>query len=952
MPQATKRPLFTTATANKARPLPKFQAPKSGPASSSAYLDQLDPLLKLNRGGFTAMGADAQSNIPFRVMGAEPIAVAEAADQAPLATVYNEGGALSQVENLPENPFTNTRQSVNPTIDQFMGYMDQVLESQGYGSKEAPNLPGAGANGIAQMQDGGVLFDDGMIRYDDGSEREYTGENATPIQSMADGSTRYSDNSVRRPSPTGIASVEGNRVRQSDGSYVNGPYLTGQGQSLPGGTRGLISGIFGQDRKITQDYGNINPMEPTVGNVNYGTDLRTKDLTGSQRELKLPVGATVVQVLKDDGTRFGDQSGHQGYGNSLLLRLPSGEMLRFSHLSQVLDVKEGDTINPGETFGIPGTTGNTDGEHLDLEYYNQNGQVSNPAQFSGFTNPQSILPNQPQPGTAATDPSQNMSRDPNAPASQSPQPQQNQEYTPSPMYQAAQKVAEAPAQAFNAVKEAAAPMSPQRQELGQNINELGAKAGLPEMYAGEVASGKVSPGEAVSYNIENANLTPRIDTGLSELARGDFQGAKTNFLDTAGRVGARLSRLPGEIASEVVKPAYADDGSQKPLLETLGQNFKGAADSVGNYISDKVGDAPKTIFSNAVEKPIEGINKLKSEFQSGVANIGQGLTDTLNKIGPKKAVGEESGGDQNILGAPQAAPGKNDIRDPFFKLGGAETYGKYLNNGAIGDGGLTLDLFNNDFFKDADAIANVLGSTHLLGGATDKYKANEATKYPKMGRMGYSDEYDSGSIDAYNKQVDEYNRSIDDYIKGINLSTPNATYGEAPRSTQSIIPGTNFSPNVSMSEQRAEATKGLFTNAFSPASRIDLSAPQMSMQSASKSPNMSMAMPSAPSKVIQAPNRSVAAPSPAKIQGSSATNSNYANYQPQMSVAPKAAVTQVKKSAPAPAKLQMSSATNPQAANYQPQMSMAPKAQTTPAKSGGTNIFSKAVNAVKKLFGR
>lgn len=979
----TRRPLFTTATANKAKPLPQFQSARKTPANSSQYVDQLDELLKLNKGGFTAMGADAESNIPFRVAGAEPIAVAEAPDQAPIATQYNQGGKPYQIENLPENPFTGTRQEVNPTIDQFMDYLNQVLESQGYGTDVTPNLPYNGAQGIASMPDGGVLFNDGMIRYDDGTEREYTGQQAQPIASMADGSVRYSDGTFRKPSPPapyGIASVPGNLVRQSDGSYVYGPYQTQQGANIPGGLRGLVSGIFGQDRTVTQEFGNVNPMEPTPGNINYGTDLRTRDLSGAQRELKLPVGATVVQVLKDDGTRFGDQSGHMGYGNSILLQLPSGEMLRFSHLSQVLNVQEGDTINPGEVFGTPGTTGNVDGEHLDLEYYNQNGQVANPAEFSGFLNPQSILPNQPQPGTTAPNPFENMSRDPNAPQSQSTQTSQPQIDTP--VTDAITAVAQPVVNAVRGVNEAIKPMSPQRQAAGQGVNEAGkfladrgvgaAIGNSPEGFvgAGEVVAGDLpAAGREQSATIERVKpfqqLDPtgksRVDLGISELLRGDVPGAARNFGDTAQRVGARLGRVPEQIGDMIAPPAFASDGTEQQG-ESFLQNLQGAAGSVGSYLGAK-GQEIKSTFSDATKKPIEGISKLKTEFQTGVADVGEGLSDVLNKIGPKKKIGEESGGDQNILGAPADAPQKNDIRDPFFKLGGAETYGKYINENMVGDGGLSLDLFKPEFYKDADAIANVLGSTHLLKPAQDKFKANEAAKYPKMGHMGYEEGYDRSAIDDYNRQIDQYNSAIDSYINSIDLSTKTPTYGEAPRSSQSIIPGTNFSPNVSMSQQRAQATQGLFSNAFT-LGAPDLNRSPVAGASASLSPNalnlrsLNVNTPNMPSRAPQAPgvsiqqardtgsrtgmgvpaistpNRTIQAP-----QGTTLRVDSSGNIQ----AVPKASVTLPRTGAVADFSTPVKSPSAQLAA---------PRASTTPAKSGGTNIFSKAVNAVRKLFGR
>ncbi len=947
-----RRPVFSTATANKAKPLPQFQRTGKAPANSQEFLASLDPLLKLNKGGFTAIGADTSSNRPYTIPGAEPVAVKEAADQQPIATPYNEGGDAYQFNSIPQNPLTGGQNNDNPSIDQFMNYLDQVLQGQGYGTPTAPEEPFSGAQGIASMPDGGVLFDDGYIRYDDGTQREYTGQQSQPIAaSFPDGLTHYTDGTVRKPAQEsyGIASMPGNQVLYNDQSVHYGPYQTAPGgQSLPGGTRGLISGIFGQDRTITQPYGNVNPIEPTPGHVNLGTDIRTRDLTGSQRELKLPVGATVVQVYQDDGTRFGDQSGHQGYGNSLLLQLPSGEMLRFSHLSTVLNVQPGDQIQPGEVFGTPGTTGNTDGQHLDLEYYNPQGQIDNPVNFTGFTNPQSILPNQPKPGSIVPE----SQRSTNAPGSQSVQPTQTPVSPAAPEAPLTDMVSNLPNVAAQIVN--------QVNPTGKAID-----FGITENLQGDPAAAAAKQRETIA-NIGTAVGAPELQTNELSASQGTdpFRQLAGNLLDVASTPLKKLG-VPDFGISEAVAGGKTVNTDQRLAPGALAYNDQGQpiaskAPTPGDYASvlgkniGDAGQAAKIIFSNAVEKPLEGLGAIKDQFQSGVSNLAQGFGDALNKIGPKRAVGEESVGDTNLLGAPTPQNTPNDIRDPFFKLGGAETYGKFLNTGAVGDGGLSLDLFNSDFYKDPNNVANVFGSSHLLGPAQDKYKAFEAAKYPKMGHMGYADGYDNGAIDDYNKQIDEYNSSIDAYLNGINLATPHATYAETPRPTQSIVPGTNFSPNVSVSQQRAGANKNLFSNAFSlapfsvngglqgvngaqPPSMANIKAPTFN-GNVPGAPTM-RSMPGGPSGGFSAPG-----PSSPVIKAMNAPSG------------PQLIQRAGQPSQPAPKGYSV-------AGSGTSQQQLVPiggtpianrSAQLNPAvvNRGSTNIFSAAVNAVKRLFGR
>ena len=960
-----RRPLFSTATTNRPKAMPKLQASKTGVGSSQEYLDQLDPTLKLNKGGFTAVGADTSSNRPYSIAGAEPIAVTEAADQMPLATPYNQGGDSFQfqMDETANNPFTNTPQDVQPNIEQFFSQLDSTLAQHGYGTAEAPQLPYGGAQGVAQMNDGGVLFNDGMVRYNDGTERQYSGKaTAKPIRSEYDGSVLYDDGSRRKPAPTpkevrGIASAPGNKVLQSDGTYRNGPYLMGEGGvNMPGGTKGLINSIFGQDRTITQPYGNINPIEPTRGHVNTGTDLRTADLKGDARNLKLPVGAKVIGMFHDDGTRFGSKSGHQGYGNSLLLQLPSGERLRFSHLSQMGDYKVGDEIQANEVFGKPGASGNTYGEHLDLEYYDTKGKIANPANFSGFTNPQSILPNQPTPGAASPgyDPRVLQSQQPqqNQPQSQpqqqqaevnqsryqAPQPQQQQRQ-PSPMLQA---VENAPIQAANAI---------------DKISPTG-KFGL--------GATEFLRGDKVGGENEQRNTIEAIGTGLNapELKTNELsQSQGTNpFRQLAGNIadvaGAPLKKLGYEDKgiSEFLAGGKTTNSSPNTNQGTLGQNINSAANQV------------KSTFSNAVAKPIEGVNKLKSEFQNGVSDVAAGFNQGLEKLGVKRKIGEESGGDQNILGAPADTPEKNDIRDPFFKLGGAETYGQFLNKNAIGDGGLSLDLFTPDFYKEGGNVANVFGSSHLLKPAQDKFVANESAKYPKQGHMGYEDGYDRGAIDDYNKQVDEYNAGIDRYLSSIDLSTKTPTYGETLRPTQSVAPGTNFSsPNVSYSQQRSEANPQLFSSAFR-TSGLSLNAPDIAGASASINPSalnfssLKVNSPSGPSRPNYTPAKanysSQSGPvyvAPARSSTPAPAANTSTSRGPVYTPPPKqSAPVQQSRPAPAPAAVSKPAPAKPSytPANANTSTSKGAVYTPPPQNKQSSNIFSSAVNAVKKLFGR
>jgi len=450
---------------------------KQAPRDAESYLKQLEELLKRNTGTGTFIGQDTSSNIPMYIPGrvANPTGLGE----TPSTMMYGNGmQAPSPVDRpesmqyqeqnygdlLPENPtgnqmlqaiFTKAWEPQLPTQDQ----LEEIYQQTG---QKYP---------IASQADGSVLYNDGSVEYNDPQEPPL------PIASMVDGSILWSDGLLRERPPEGLSS-----------------YLAG--------ISGLSQFLFGQDQTVTQEYGAYNPEFGYAGGTHGGVDFRTQDL--QQREMYAPVQMRVVQVLEDDGTQFGTISGHQGYGNSVLLELPSGEMIRLSHLSSLGDFQVGQVLNPGDLIGMPGNTGNSNGEHLDVEYYNVDGQRDNPNNFAQNVSSYSM-------GNQIVGVSPYIQ--PFSPQSQAPT--QTQTQTPqqfnTPMTDAITNVVEAPQRAFEAIQ----PMSPERQQLGSGVNQLGlelAQKGIgtqlgnsPEGFigAGEVVAGDLpAAGRELSATIE------------------------------------------------------------------------------------------------------------------------------------------------------------------------------------------------------------------------------------------------------------------------------------------------------------------------------------------------------------------------------------------------------------------------------------------------------------------
>jgi murein DD-endopeptidase MepM/ murein hydrolase activator NlpD len=158
-------------------------------------------------------------------------------------------------------------------------------------------------------------------------------------------------------------------------------FQSDQTETMP--QEGAQATILGASAPVTQRFGNYNPgVEVTKSGINYGTDIAVKKGTpiaapeGEWEVVKAFDGASV------EGPRNRERMVNQGYGNSVMIQnKETGEKMRFSHLG-VGDVfvKPGDVVKGGTVLGKTGASGNTagrTGQHLDLEYYDPKGNISN-----------------------------------------------------------------------------------------------------------------------------------------------------------------------------------------------------------------------------------------------------------------------------------------------------------------------------------------------------------------------------------------------------------------------------------------------------------------------------------------------------------------------------------------------------------------------------------------------
>lgn len=142
-------------------------------------------------------------------------------------------------------------------------------------------------------------------------------------------------------------------------------------EKLPQETQAFVREFLKELPQITQVYANENPGMGYKNNMHAGTDFGTKAGT----PVMAPKGNwTVVDAYSGAGTgKLGDWT-NQGYGNSVVIQNEKGEKMRLSHL-QNTPLKTGQVITGGTMIGTTGNSGNSSGEHLDIEYYDKNGAL-------------------------------------------------------------------------------------------------------------------------------------------------------------------------------------------------------------------------------------------------------------------------------------------------------------------------------------------------------------------------------------------------------------------------------------------------------------------------------------------------------------------------------------------------------------------------------------------------
>jgi len=672
------------------------------------YMARLEDLLRKNRGSASYQGYDVNPNaqlVPGKVK--DPTGLGDQQysqdlkyeNYVPQSTGFKAPN-VGQIApyNEPQGDYglgADNQPTPNVSATDFFDQVAQAIY--------APKLPSQQSTqeleqiynqtgqkyAVQQLETGEVRYNDGSV----GIEQQQ--EPASPIASMSDGNVLWSDGWVRPQMP----------------DYMQGS-----------GVEALSQGLFGSNQFVTQPFGRYNPIEPTPGNINVGTDFRTRNLQTREVRNLFSEPLEVVEIYNQaqpGSGRVGDMT-NRGYGNSILLRRGDGSMMRVSHFDNLGQFGVGDMIQPGQVIGTPGSTGNVTGEHADVELYSIDGKIVSPDSFmasvreSAGSQEKLYQPGKPQ-----------MSVDPQ-------QQQQEQPRMITDRINEAREYAKqlAPQQVAQQAQQAVQPGSPQREALGNIPEEYAQNLGIQfEAGAGEgIEQGPEAAKQARISAVSQQPKVPMRERGLFGKFRQLAGNVSERIGDTLGIPEGGWSEAIAQGPTKRTGQAMASQiGGEKPEaipgirenLSDIGRTITGGdpfrrAGEVVQQAGQKAGEAIRTGTENLIGSTKDAFGKLQAP---GIMQ----KPSTLDLDPNAKQVGEVSSQQQNMSAAPVMS---KDTRDPFFKYGGSQDFAGQLKPGAeeMFGGALDTGIFKEEFYQNPKAVGTVFGGTHLGTDATSKYK--------------------------------------------------------------------------------------------------------------------------------------------------------------------------------------------------------------------------------------
>src|SRR6185295_124296 len=154
---------------------------------------------------------------------------------------------------------------------------------------------------------------------------------------------------------------------------------------IAGGQPGRVTNPYGAPQTITAGYGanfGNKPKNAQGQPINTGVDI-----PGQRGTPVLNLADGVVEEIRNynpaEEAAGRDSTG--GYGNSVVVRLRTGQRVRYSHMGEHPPFQVGQAVQGGAQLGTVSDTGNATGPHLDLEMQDQGGQYVDPMAVGGWT---------------------------------------------------------------------------------------------------------------------------------------------------------------------------------------------------------------------------------------------------------------------------------------------------------------------------------------------------------------------------------------------------------------------------------------------------------------------------------------------------------------------------------------------------------------------------------------
>lgn len=738
---------------------------------SGNYLKEIEELSKLKKRGTSLVGTDYKTFTQRALQGEKITNPYGDSTASPLNTQYGLGnntmGIAQEGLGIDGQPIPESSMTMS-----FKDFSSNLKKD---------SLPKV----VGTVDDGGYVLDSGQVVYGDGTFRDSMDSDRVSVPEMVyfddkSGMGFYSDGVVR-----GATTVNGS--------------IVGIGE--------LIQDLFGEQKIVTQEYGNYNPALGYKDGTHAGIDVGT-----GEDVLTLPFDGEVVQVYRSqyDGARLGDfsEANGYGYGNSVLVRDPNGNLLRFSHLSQ-LNANVGDVIKAGTQFGVTGTTGNSTGEHLDVEYIDAAGNKRNPREydFKGEINvgqPKEDLENreklinrsiQGEISNGTTD--------------------FNDEVINNIVKHAEATVDIANDPTKDVTEQDKAILDIANRDVNmpsQTIATAGVVTNLPERGVSEVVSGEITPQAATNLravdvlkNTDDKGLSGLVKSGIGagELAVGNIKGAvkelaSTSFNKVIDKISSRY--LPEDmtgLASTLARKALPEN-VQKNIYDTdIRNDAQFAEDNKG--LIERMGIQSQM----AINEPL-GVPSVGESGASTSRTAGEILDEAASTSRPVEVKAEESINSGDSYDNPQndlqrrlsqmRSEGKNEANDKTFaKLAGRyeslkkstpkDQWGSFTSTGYLNkaadkakqaeravkqsyyDSGIDVGSFNKfqekvksgELFKNS-ALMQKFGSAQ--GGLQDAIAplipnsfydtVNKITSKYNMAKQGVKDagKYVAGNVDA------------------------------------------------------------------------------------------------------------------------------------------------------------------------------------------------------------